>query len=156
MWDMAQARSLAIQNLGNSLTPVEKVIFGRKYDIPAWVLEGFTILCLLPEYLRIEEARQLTTEDLIKYGVVRETIRCRLMKPLDRNWNGTWTHFQDGATYARAEGYEDGLIYRKGESNQYRSHKFRLGVHVALDPLVKELVETHFLEFDRPMEASLP
>ncbi|KAF8490041.1 hypothetical protein JB92DRAFT_2552525, partial [Gautieria morchelliformis] len=73
MWDMAQARSLAIQNLSKTLTPIEKVVFGRKYDNPAWVLEGFTNLCLLPEYLPIEEARQLTTEDLRKYGLVRET-----------------------------------------------------------------------------------
>ena len=74
-WGFKTIRELAIQSLAPIISPVDQVVFGKKYAVDAWLLPGFRALCSREESLTLEEGRRLGLENVIAIDCARQEIR---------------------------------------------------------------------------------
>ncbi|KAJ7434033.1 hypothetical protein B0H11DRAFT_1758061, partial [Mycena galericulata] len=76
-WDFTSLRELrvAMQYLLASLSAVERIALGRRYDIPGWLVPAYTEVCERKDPLTIAEGRLLGLDDTICIGQVRHSIR---------------------------------------------------------------------------------
>ncbi|VDC03768.1 unnamed protein product [Peniophora sp. CBMAI 1063] len=71
-WEFTSMRHIAITKLGRLASPLEKLIFGRAMDVPDWIVPALVALCARSEMLSLDEARQLSLEDVLRITSVRE------------------------------------------------------------------------------------
>jgi hypothetical protein len=73
-WGFASLRKLALKSI-TPPTPHDRLVLARTYSVDQWVLPALTALCerILP--LSLDEARQMSMEDVILVAAVREEIR---------------------------------------------------------------------------------
>ena len=72
-WEFQSLCKRAISELDSLATPIEKVILGRKYDIPELCLPAYADLCQSTVPLTEEDGERLGLHDVIKiYGIRQE------------------------------------------------------------------------------------
>ncbi|KAH9032572.1 hypothetical protein EDB85DRAFT_1865034, partial [Lactarius pseudohatsudake] len=73
-WGFASLRKLALKSI-KPPTSHDKFILARTYSVDHWVLPALTALCERTLPLSLDEARQMSLEDVILVATVREEIR---------------------------------------------------------------------------------
>ena len=73
-WGFASLRKLALKAI-NPPTPHDRLMLARTYSVDYWVLPALTALCSRTHPLSLEEARQMSMEDVVLVATVREEIR---------------------------------------------------------------------------------
>ncbi|KAH9032588.1 hypothetical protein EDB85DRAFT_1865006 [Lactarius pseudohatsudake] len=73
-WGFASLRKLAIKSI-KPPTSHDKFVLARTYSVDHWVLPALTALCKRSLPLSLDEARQMSMEDVILVATVREEIR---------------------------------------------------------------------------------
>ena len=79
MWQMNDIRSRAIAELSSCATPTAKIVYGRAYDHPRWLRDGYLALCLRSKPLTVEEVEGLSLKEIIGVAKARERIRSRVL-----------------------------------------------------------------------------
>jgi len=78
-WGFASLRKLALKSI-NPPTPHDQLLLARTYSVEHWVLPALTALCSRTMPLSLDEARQMSIEDVILVATVREEIRGRAIR----------------------------------------------------------------------------
>jgi hypothetical protein len=78
-------RTLAIRKLSQLLlSPLDKLVLGRRYDTPDWIQPAVVALCLRPEPLTLVEAERLDLQDVVQIFTLHERVQTKQI-PLDTN-----------------------------------------------------------------------
>jgi len=74
MWEFNDIRERAIQELSKekSMGPIEKIEYGKSYEVKEWVLEGYVGLLKRAETVTSEEAERLGWKTAVKLILLRE------------------------------------------------------------------------------------
>jgi hypothetical protein len=75
MWRFLQIRDLAIKELAahaQSLDCMQRILFGKQYDVSAWIRSGYTDLARRDVPISFEEAAQIGWELTIRIYQARE------------------------------------------------------------------------------------
>lgn len=103
-------RQRAISQLASSLTPIEQIYHGKKYDVPNWLREGYQSVCKRSEPLELSEAEKIGWEEAIMLAKAREiyyrtdlqeTMDLGSPRPLFSNTSSGMTAF--GGNFFQAE-----------------------------------------------------
>ncbi|KAF8270185.1 hypothetical protein EI94DRAFT_1571933, partial [Lactarius quietus] len=78
-WNFASLRELALKSI-TPPTPHDQLVLARAYSVDQWVLPALTALCSRTLPLGLDEARQMSMEDVILVTTVREEIRGRAIR----------------------------------------------------------------------------
>ncbi|KAH9067681.1 hypothetical protein EDB87DRAFT_1552902 [Lactarius vividus] len=73
-WGFTSLRKLALNSI-KPPTSYDKLVLARTYSVDHWILPALTALCERTMPLSLNEARQMTMEDVILVARVREEIR---------------------------------------------------------------------------------
>lgn len=65
-------RKRAITHLSATLSPVEKIYHGKKYDIPDWLPEAYKSICKRREPITLDEAERIGWQTAVLLGNARE------------------------------------------------------------------------------------
>jgi hypothetical protein len=68
-------RAFAIKQLASLTTPVDKIIFGRLFDIDEWLEDAYVEVCESPHWLSNEDCQRLGLEEVVNIAQAREKIR---------------------------------------------------------------------------------
>jgi hypothetical protein len=79
-WDFKDVRPVAINNLSEIALPIDKIRLARYHGLEEWLLEAYIVICRRSEALSIEEARRIPLEDVVKIGIIRQSIRERSLQ----------------------------------------------------------------------------
>lgn len=76
-WSFNDLRTLSIKRLGSlpTTSAIDKLLTGRKYDVPHWVSEAYLPLCQRDEALSLEECERLTLKEVVKINEARHKAR---------------------------------------------------------------------------------
>ena len=78
-WNFASIRRLALNNI-QPPTPHDQLLLARTYSVDHWVTPALSALCERREPLSLDEARQMSVEDIVLVAIVREDIRSRTLQ----------------------------------------------------------------------------
>ena len=73
-WGFASLRKLALRSI-EPPTPFDRLLLARAYSVDHWVLPALSALCERTVPLSLNEARQMSIEDVVLITTVREDIR---------------------------------------------------------------------------------
>jgi hypothetical protein len=73
-WDFTSLRKLALKSI-TPPTPHDQLMLARTYAVDQWVLPALTALCERALPLSLDEAREMSLEDVVLVATVREEIR---------------------------------------------------------------------------------
>ncbi|KAI0002240.1 hypothetical protein BJV74DRAFT_818012 [Russula compacta] len=73
-WGFASLRKLALRSI-KPPTPFDQLLLARAYSVDHWVLSALSALCERTVSLSLNEARQMSIEDVVLIATVREDIR---------------------------------------------------------------------------------
>ncbi|KAI9429157.1 hypothetical protein H4582DRAFT_1777741, partial [Lactarius indigo] len=73
-WGFASLRKLALRSI-KPPTPHDQLVLARTYSVDHWVLPTLTALCERTLPLSLDEAQQMSMEDVVLVARVREEIR---------------------------------------------------------------------------------
>ncbi|KDQ59110.1 hypothetical protein JAAARDRAFT_33840 [Jaapia argillacea MUCL 33604] len=76
-WGYESIRSLAIREIFPLSSPIDKIVLGRKYDIPDWLRDAYVAVCERREPISLEEAMRLGLEEVVKISKARHELRDR-------------------------------------------------------------------------------
>jgi hypothetical protein len=74
LWDFASVRLLAITMI-EPPTSFDRLLLARAYSVLDWIVPALSALCERTEPLSLDEARQMSLEDIMLVTTVREDIR---------------------------------------------------------------------------------
>jgi hypothetical protein len=74
-WNFACYRELAIQQLDSITSAVDKIILGRKHNVPSWLHAAYLEVCVREEWLSTEEGERLGLYDVLAIGKTRTAMR---------------------------------------------------------------------------------
>ena len=74
LWGFASLRKLALKSI-KPPTPHDQLALARTYSVDQWVLPALTELCLRTLPLSLDEAREMSMEDVVLVAKMREEIR---------------------------------------------------------------------------------
>ncbi|KZP15366.1 hypothetical protein FIBSPDRAFT_750398 [Athelia psychrophila] len=108
-WDFANIKLLAIDNLTDNATPIDKIVLGRRYGITDWLPGAYEAACTRADPLTLKEGMRLGVEDTVRISAARQvygTCKARYeteclagdlgdIFSLDRSSEGTFS-FMDG------------------------------------------------------------
>jgi hypothetical protein len=63
-------RQLAIRKLFPLISDVDKIVYGHRYSVSDWPLDGYQSVCSRNSWLTAEEGRRLGAEDVVRIGQV--------------------------------------------------------------------------------------
>ena len=69
-------KALAIKYLAPIASPIDKVVYGRKFEIDDWLLPAYNAICGRQDALTLEEGRRLGVDDVIKIAALRQGNGC--------------------------------------------------------------------------------
>ena len=79
LWDFASVRELALQMM-ETPAPFDQLRLARAYSVLDWIEPALSALCERKEPLSVDEARQMSIEDIVLVNTVREDIRDDALK----------------------------------------------------------------------------
>lgn len=71
-WSFHDIRALAITRLETLVTPVNRILLGRAYDVSGWLPQAYAELCQRKGCLTLDEVKLLHPEDIWLIVTVRE------------------------------------------------------------------------------------
>lgn len=71
-WKFESIRVLAIDKLALIASPVDRIVFGRKYQIPGWLTDAYQVICSRLDPLTVEEGMRLGIRDTVKISAIRQ------------------------------------------------------------------------------------
>ncbi|KZP15345.1 hypothetical protein FIBSPDRAFT_750386, partial [Athelia psychrophila] len=71
-WDFTNIKLLAIDNLTENATPIDKIVLGRRYGITDWLPGAYEAVCTRADPLNLEEGRRLGVEDTVRISAARQ------------------------------------------------------------------------------------
>ncbi|KZP11871.1 hypothetical protein FIBSPDRAFT_937307 [Athelia psychrophila] len=71
-WAFTNIKLLAIDNLTENATPIDKIVLGRRYDITDWLPGAYEAVCTRADPLNLEEGRRLGVEDTVRISAARQ------------------------------------------------------------------------------------
>jgi hypothetical protein len=78
-WEAPAVRALALAVLsgpvGAGLTPLERIVLGRRHDINSWLHPAYRDLCLREEPLTVVEVCALAPPDIVAVAAIREKLQ---------------------------------------------------------------------------------
>ncbi|KAI0726910.1 hypothetical protein C8Q72DRAFT_887192 [Fomitopsis betulina] len=74
-WDFAEYRQLAIARLAQLASPVDRILLGRRYDVPEWLTAAYLELCTRDDVLSYDEGMLLGMHDVILLSDIRQNVR---------------------------------------------------------------------------------
>jgi len=74
LWGFDSLRSLALKSI-DPPTAYDRLLLARTYSVDHWITSALTALCKRAAPLSLDEAREMTVEDLVLVATVREHIR---------------------------------------------------------------------------------
>jgi hypothetical protein len=74
-WKFEAIKALAIEKLAVLVSPIDKIVLGRRYDIVEWLKDAYKAVCEQPSVLTLEEAMRLGMEDVVTISFLRQEIR---------------------------------------------------------------------------------
>jgi hypothetical protein len=74
LWGFASLRKLALRSI-NPPTPFDQLLLARAHSVDHWILPALSALCERTVPLSLNEARQMSIEDVVLINTVREDIR---------------------------------------------------------------------------------
>ncbi|VDC03771.1 unnamed protein product [Peniophora sp. CBMAI 1063] len=74
MWKVESIRELAIQQLDDLSSPLERLVLSRSYDVQGWLLPAFVGLIMRENPLTLEEMRKIELQDLVVITTAREAM----------------------------------------------------------------------------------
>jgi hypothetical protein len=74
LWGFTSLRKLTLKSI-EPPNACERLLLARKYDVDDWVLPALSALCERKLPLSLEEARQMSIEDVVVVATVREEVR---------------------------------------------------------------------------------
>ncbi|KDQ58987.1 hypothetical protein JAAARDRAFT_33720 [Jaapia argillacea MUCL 33604] len=82
-WSFDTIRYTAIRELTTIISPIDKIVLGRRYDVLEWLEEAYLTICRRPQALSIEEGEKLGLKEAILISQVRQEVRTweRLRSP---------------------------------------------------------------------------
>lgn len=88
-WSFTDLRALSIRHLDAlpKVSPIDKLLAGRTYDVPHWISEAYVALCERATQLTLDECRQLSLEDVVNVNNARHEARVRFhagVQPIDK------------------------------------------------------------------------
>jgi hypothetical protein len=97
-WSFNELREVAIQAIFPLASPADRLVLGRTYDIPKWIPDALAALTEREADLSVEEARNMTTEDVVAIANGRSrTSRPRQVIPEAVSPTGSSTQSDDSA-----------------------------------------------------------
>jgi hypothetical protein len=69
-WGCDSVRQLAIRKLLPLISDVDKIVYGHRYSVSHWPLDGYQSVCSRNSWLTQEEGRRLGAEDVVRIGQV--------------------------------------------------------------------------------------
>ncbi|KII95527.1 hypothetical protein PLICRDRAFT_34413 [Plicaturopsis crispa FD-325 SS-3] len=76
-WGFSSIRTLAIKQLTDLASPVDKIVLGRKYEITAWLAGAYDAILRRAAALSEEEGVRLGMREAMKIAKAREDMRVR-------------------------------------------------------------------------------
>lgn len=77
-WQFETIKTLAIRNMEDYITPIDRVVWGAEYDVGNnWLLKGYTALGTREEPLSDEEGMRLGLHTVLRLSRLRERIQKR-------------------------------------------------------------------------------
>ncbi|KAF8270187.1 hypothetical protein EI94DRAFT_815156 [Lactarius quietus] len=73
-WGFSSLRKLALKSI-RPPTSHDQLVLARTYSVDEWVLPALTVLCSRTQPLSLDEAREMSMEDVVLVATVREDIR---------------------------------------------------------------------------------
>ncbi|KAF7969628.1 hypothetical protein HWV62_26809 [Athelia sp. TMB] len=70
-WGFESIKVLAAQNLAPIASPIDKIVFGRRYGVDHWLKSAYKAVCLQEAPLNLQEGRRLGVDDVIRINAVR-------------------------------------------------------------------------------------
>ncbi|THH21541.1 hypothetical protein EW146_g57 [Bondarzewia mesenterica] len=74
-WGFDSIRELAITSLTPIASPIDKVVFGHRYQVENWLMPGYTNLCARKESLTMDESRRLGLANVVMIANARQEIQ---------------------------------------------------------------------------------
>ncbi|KZP12987.1 hypothetical protein FIBSPDRAFT_1049701 [Athelia psychrophila] len=71
-WSFQSIRALAIAQIAPIASPIDKIVFGRLYDINEWLASAYQAVCTRLDALTLEEGRRLGVDDAIRINSIRQ------------------------------------------------------------------------------------
>ncbi|KAI0030318.1 hypothetical protein K488DRAFT_29833, partial [Vararia minispora EC-137] len=71
-WSFPSVRSLAIRNLNNVLSPIDRLVLARTYDVKEWVDQALNAFIRRNEPLALEEGLRMLPEDVLLISGIRD------------------------------------------------------------------------------------
>ncbi|KDQ59005.1 hypothetical protein JAAARDRAFT_98282, partial [Jaapia argillacea MUCL 33604] len=73
-WSFQTIRTLAIRELFPLASPVDKIVVGNRYGIPAWLKDAYVAVCARASALTDEEGEGLGLKEVIKISQMRQDV----------------------------------------------------------------------------------
>lgn len=89
-------RKRAITHLSITLSPVEKIYHGKKYDIPDWLPGAYKSICKRPEPITLDEAERIGWQTAVLLGNAREVYYRGSGSGDDGTHNDGWSTSRQG------------------------------------------------------------
>ncbi|KZP04293.1 hypothetical protein FIBSPDRAFT_709526, partial [Athelia psychrophila] len=71
-WSFQSIRTLAIAQIAPIASPIDKIVFGRLYDVNEWLTGAYHAVCTRLDALSLEEGRRLGVDDAIRINSIRQ------------------------------------------------------------------------------------
>jgi hypothetical protein len=73
-YGFASVRRLALRSFFPLASSVERIVYGRRCDVPDWILDSFVDLCSRASALKLDEAQHLQITDVVNISALRQEI----------------------------------------------------------------------------------
>ena len=80
-WDFGAIVELAFEKIEPLASPVDKILFGKDYNMREWIAEGRIELCRRERPIILEEAFRLGMAEVVNISTTRESIRSSEVPP---------------------------------------------------------------------------
>ncbi|KAI9441605.1 hypothetical protein H4582DRAFT_1810947 [Lactarius indigo] len=131
-WGFASLRELALRSI-TPPTSHDQFVLARTYSVDHWVLPALTALCERSLPLSLDEARQMSMEDVVLVATVREEIRGGLLRIGAAD---IWRHIEVAQARKLSHPVSD-HIYRDAQKNDATAQKSDSMDASAVDPNVE-------------------
>jgi hypothetical protein len=91
-------RKLAMRFFFPLASSVEKIVYGRRCEVPGWLLDAFIDLCARASALELEEAQRLHMADVVNISALRQNVLLGIISKASIRrevWRVCCSHIQD-------------------------------------------------------------
>ncbi|KAF7308220.1 hypothetical protein HMN09_00669900 [Mycena chlorophos] len=132
MWYFLDARELAITQLDQrALTPVERILLSRQYDVAKWLRSGYTELAQREEGISLEDAEKIKFRTtVLLYHCREEAIKTYTTSNMNRGgyYHGGQSRFQSAGHHVETKFRDEFREAERASAAYERPNKVKNGV----------------------------